>query len=125
MLWNSSGLAVSQRPIRSSTNSNSHDPIDRDRIWQRVMQKATQDRVSGRRGLIENILKQIQSGDISGHKAEFAINRLRASGLYDPNTQEGKTIEFNITTLMENMTMMKEHSRQMYEQIGETVNGKD
>ena len=102
-----------------------YDPIDRDRIWQRVQHKASTDRVQGRRGLIDNILKQIQSGDISGHKAEFAINRLRNSGLYNPNTQEGQAIEFNITTLMENMSMQREHSERMYEQLGDIVNGKD
>ena len=100
-----------------------YDPIEQDRIWQRINDKAARDRVQGRRNLIDNILNMIRTGDIPGHKAEFAISRLRASGLYDPQTDHGEVIEYNIRMIMENMSMQRQFSEDNEKQLKEMIDG--
>ena len=94
-----------------------YEPIERDRIWQRLMTKATMDRTGGRRNLITNILKLIDNGDLYGHKAEVAINKLRNSGLYDPRSPEGRQWEHNMQLLLENMEAVKHFSDQNLKDI--------
>ena len=100
-----------------------YDPIEQDRIWQRVQERAIRDRTQGRRNLLDNMLKLIDSGDLPPEKAEFAIHRLRASGLYNPETQEGQVIEHNIRLLMENMTMRKALSEENEKELREMIDG--
>jgi hypothetical protein len=100
-----------------------YDPIEQDRIWQRIQEKAMQDRTQGRRGLIDNILNMIRAGDLPGHKAEFAINRLRAGGLYNKDSQEGQMVEHNIKIIMENLTMQRQFSEENEKQLRELIDG--
>jgi hypothetical protein len=102
-----------------------YDPIERDRIWNKFNDLAVQDRVHGRTSLIDNIIKKVWTGDLTGRNAQSTINRLRASGLYDPETPEGQLIEFNITNVLNSINAQNQISDDNLKTIEGIYNGKD
>ena len=103
-----------------------HDPVERDKIWMKFSEIAQQDRTRGADNLIDKIVKKVYSGEMSGSSAEYAINRLRASGLYDPKSEQGRQLEAQTRALQENLYMQNKLSDQNMKLIQEIeANGKN
>lgn len=94
-----------------------YDPVERDRIWQRFSELASQEKEAGAPGLIKKISKMILKGDRSGASAEAIINRMRGSGMYDPKSKEGQVIEWNIQQIMESLNKTERYSEENMQKI--------
>jgi hypothetical protein len=99
-----------------------YDPVERDRIWQRFSDLASQEREAGADGLIKKLTKMILKGDKT-HGVEGLISRIRTSGLYNPDTPKGKQIEWNLTQVWESLMKHQLYSDEQMKKYGEQING--
>lgn len=99
-----------------------YDPVERDRIWQRFSELASEEREAGADGLVKKLTKMILKGDVTSG-AEGLISRIRASGLYDPESPKGKQIEWNLNRVWESLTKHQMYSDEQMKRYGEEING--
>jgi len=95
-----------------------YDPIEQDVIWQKFSAQVKKNRSEGSAGLIENLIKMVFRGDLASANPKATLRRLQASGLYDPNTPDGKNTERSISELFrylnstENLSIINEQQKQ-------------
>lgn len=99
-----------------------YNPVERDRIWQRFSDLASQEREAGADGLIKKLTKMILKGDKTSG-VEGLLSRIRASGLYDPESPKGKQIEWNLTQVWESLMKHQLYSDEQMKRYGEEING--
>lgn len=101
-----------------------YDPIERDRIWERFYELASEERTAGADGLIKKLTNMMLKGDVSSG-AEELIYRMRASKLYDPNSQKGQVIEWQLNEIWKSLTAMQRFSDDNMKRITGDIDGED